>query len=134
MPRPLSHVNRPGTSKSHARLQRASVERLVAFIAPHLEAPNGRPAIDVTKQTLIFLWSLANLGCFRGRGGGNRFGLSKSTICRVVHRFGMAALAHGPNFVTWATEQEYIHIIGGFEAKAGFPVCRRDRRKPYRLQ
>ncbi|KAG0420107.1 hypothetical protein HPB47_003673 [Ixodes persulcatus] len=79
----------------------------------------ARPAIDVTKQTLIFVWSLANLECFRSIG--DRFGLSKSTVCRVVHRVGPAVLTHSPNFVSWPTEKKALHIISGFEAKAGFP-------------
>ncbi|CAN7937743.1 unnamed protein product, partial [Ixodes hexagonus] len=118
----------PEDFKSHFRLQRASVECLatlgslhVTLIAPHLEVPNGRLAIDIGKQTLVFLWSLTNLECFRRLSSWDCFGLSKSTVCRVVHRFGMAVLAHGPNFVTWPTEQEAIHVIAGFEAKAGFP-------------
>ncbi|XP_042150153.1 putative nuclease HARBI1 [Ixodes scapularis] len=84
-----------------------------------LQVPRGRPAIDVTKQTLIFVWSLANLECFRSVG--DRFGLSKSTVCRVVHRVGLAVLTQSPNFVSWPTEKKALHIISGFEAKAGFP-------------
>ncbi|CAN7986742.1 unnamed protein product, partial [Ixodes hexagonus] len=119
MPRPLSHVNRPRTSRAIFVLCWASGERLVTLIAPHLEVTNGRPAIDVTKKTLVFLWSLANVECFRSIG--DRFGLSKSTVRRVVHRFAMAVLAHGPNFVTWPTVQDAIHVIAGFDAKAVFP-------------
>ncbi|KAG0437363.1 hypothetical protein HPB47_017474, partial [Ixodes persulcatus] len=42
-------------------------------------------------------------------------------VCRVVHRVGLAVLTHGPNFVSWPTEKEALHIISRFEAKAGFP-------------
>ncbi|KAM7301608.1 hypothetical protein ISCGN_017127 [Ixodes scapularis] len=55
------------------------------------------------------------------RSVGDRFGLSKSTVCRVVHRVGLAVLTQSPNFVSWPTEKKALHIISGFEAKAGFP-------------
>ncbi|KAG0430098.1 hypothetical protein HPB47_023012 [Ixodes persulcatus] len=101
------------------RLRRTSVERLVTLLAPQLQVPRRRPAINVTEQTLIFLWRLAYQECFRSFG--DRFELSKSTVCRVVHRVGLAVLTHGPNFVSWPTEKEALHNKSGFEAKAGFP-------------
>ncbi|KAG0439052.1 hypothetical protein HPB47_016771 [Ixodes persulcatus] len=39
----------------------------------------------------------------------------------VVHRVGLAVLTHGPNFVSWPTKKEALHIICGLKAKAGFP-------------
>ncbi|CAN7999220.1 unnamed protein product, partial [Ixodes pacificus] len=85
-----------------------------------MQVPRRRPAIDVTKQTLVFVWSLANLECFSSVSYGDRFGLSDTTVCRVVHQVGLAVLAHGPNFVPWPTEEEAMHSFSGFDAKAGF--------------
>ncbi|EEC08449.1 hypothetical protein IscW_ISCW024326, partial [Ixodes scapularis] len=110
----------PEDFKSNFRPRRTCVERLVTLLTPWVQVPRRRPAIDVTKQTLVFVWSLANLKCFSSVVYGDRFGLSDSTVCRVVHRVGLAVLAHGPNFVSWPTEKKALHIISGFEAKAGF--------------
>ncbi|CAN8023588.1 unnamed protein product, partial [Ixodes persulcatus] len=54
----------PEDFKSNFRLRGTSVERLVTLLALWVQIPRRRPVIDVTKQTLIFVWSLANLECF----------------------------------------------------------------------
>ncbi|KAG0423796.1 hypothetical protein HPB47_000440 [Ixodes persulcatus] len=66
-------------------------------------------------------WEILESFTTKKRSVGDRFGLSKSTVCRVVHRVGLAILTHSPNFVSWPTEKKALHIISGFEAKAGFP-------------
>ncbi|KAG0409989.1 hypothetical protein HPB47_012892 [Ixodes persulcatus] len=67
-------------------------------------------------------WEILESFTSKKRSVGDRFGLSKSTVCRVVHRVGLAVLTHSPNFVSWPTGKKALHIISGFEAKAGFPM------------
>ncbi|XP_064464331.1 putative nuclease HARBI1 [Ornithodoros turicata] len=105
--------------KSHFRLQRSSVEKLVAMLSRDAHFSMGRPEIELGKQVLVLLWCLANLECFRSIA--DRFGMSNSTACRIVHRTAVAVMGHAAAFVTWPQGDDARRTIEGFRTNAGFP-------------
>ncbi|KAK2719689.1 putative nuclease HARBI1 isoform X1 [Artemia franciscana] len=107
---------RDGVFKSHFRLKRETVEVLMQKTS--IECADRGLNIPVQKQLLITLWIYATPDSYRSVG--DRFGVSVSSVCRVVHRITDCIFALSPTIIVWPTGQRLYSVIEGFRSLNGF--------------
>ncbi|KAK2711288.1 hypothetical protein QYM36_012465 [Artemia franciscana] len=103
--------------KTHFRLNRSTFDLLLGKINVNLEN-QARPT-SPDKMLLITLWTLATPECYRSVGC--RFGVSKSTVCRIIRRTIDAIFELASTTIKWPGANEAQYIISANSSTAGFP-------------
>ncbi|XP_067135134.1 putative nuclease HARBI1 [Centruroides vittatus] len=109
--------------RSHFRLSRASFEALSNLLMPkitnHAINRAGRPSLTACDKVLMTLWFLGNREAYRSVS--DRFGVSKSTLFRVVQTTCTALSELAPQFIKWPSGEQVQEITQSFHNKSGFP-------------
>jgi predicted DNA-binding protein YlxM (UPF0122 family) len=97
------------------RISKVTFERLVLELSPLIEyddRPDGKEALDVRKQILVFMWYISNQDSMREIA--SRFGISKSTVFRCIRRVSCALCDIRSKLIKWPdieTQQEISEAV-----------------------
>lgn len=107
--------------KEKFRLRRGEVEVVLGSIGRYLLDSDKNMALTPAEQLLVALHWMGNGGAYHGVG--DMHGVSKSTVCRVVHRVVDAIVEHlFQDVVRWPDNVD--DIAPAFLRNGGFPaVC-----------
>lgn len=103
--------------KTHCRLHRSTFDLLLETIKVNLENETRPTSPD--KMLLITLWTLATPECYRSVGC--RFGVSKSTVCRILRSTIDAIFELASTTIKWPGATEAQNIISANSSTTGFP-------------
>ncbi|XP_018314654.1 uncharacterized protein [Mycetomoellerius zeteki] len=108
-------------------MSRGTFDWLLTIVGPKLDKKSnpdlqiipGRLPVNLEKQLLITLWTLATPDSYRSIC--DRFNVGKATGLRIVRRVINALISLREQFITWPTEDEAIESIATFKQDKGFP-------------
>ncbi|KAK7502568.1 hypothetical protein BaRGS_00006143 [Batillaria attramentaria] len=102
--------------KGHFRMDPDVFEALCQWLIPHM-----KPERSMTSEEKILatLWLLANQEAYRSVG--DRFGMNRGTLHRVVKEIYQVLVSLRENVIRWPQRQELDRISEEFERTAGLP-------------